>query len=224
MKLDIVQKHIFETYVTMRIGIAALAIMFPSVLVFGGFYIDIPLQDSMSAYYHAMNNNHSMRDFFVGILFAIGVFLYLYKGYRKDEDYVLNLAGAAAIGVALIPMQRDCGDSCASISLHGICAFTLFISVAYVCIWCAPHTLEELKNKVKEQRYRKIYMLLGICMVLSPVIAWLLTFIFKKFHAYTYIAEAVGIVIFAIYWLVKSGELAATKSEHRLIYNAIVKS
>lgn len=224
MKTDILQKHILSTYVTLRIGIAVLALMFPSTLVFGGFSMDIPLQNSMSAYYHAIVNNHSMRDFFVGILFAIGVFLYLYKGYSKQEDYALNLAGASAIGVALIPMQWNCGDVCSSISLHGICAFMLFIGVAYVCIWCASDTLDELKNKAQEQRYRKIYLLLGIGMILAPVIAWLLTVIFKKFYAYTYIAEAVGIVIFAIYWIVKSGELASTKSEHKLIYNAIAKS
>ena len=67
------QTHMKATYLSLRIGMAALAIAFPLLLWVGGhIFQSLPLQASMSAYYHS-----SMRDVFVGVLVAIGAFLYL---------------------------------------------------------------------------------------------------------------------------------------------------
>lgn len=67
--------HIFKTYTNLRIGIGVIALAFPLILWWAGLAIsDIPLQGSMSHYYHT-----PMRPVFVGVLFAIGVFLYLYR-------------------------------------------------------------------------------------------------------------------------------------------------
>jgi hypothetical protein len=65
MKLD---QHALATYFTLRRGVALIAIAFPLWLWIGGkLYAGLPLQNSMSAYYHAALDGKSMRDWFVGI-------------------------------------------------------------------------------------------------------------------------------------------------------------
>jgi hypothetical protein len=172
----------------------------------------------MSAYYHV---DLSMRNWFVGLLFALGILLHLYKGFSKQENIALNLAGFFAVGVALIPMEWDCGDVCKKITLHGTCAILLFLCIAYVCIFRASDTLRLLNNKVLQARYRRIYTLIGVGMVLSPLIAVLMTVIFRQFKSYTFFAEAAGIWIFASYWLVKSYELSFTHAERRVLRGKI---
>src|SRR5216684_1487516 len=142
MKPDKLQKHILGTYFSLRIGIAIVAMLFPFILWIGGrLYVGLPLQDSMSAYYHASINQTSMRDWFVGILFAVGIFLNLYKGYSNSENIALNFAGILAVGIAIFPMQWNCGTDCSWFSIHGLCAVLFFFCIAFVCIRCASDTL-----------------------------------------------------------------------------------
>lgn len=95
--------HIVATYFYLRIGMATLALVFPLLLwLYGAVVLSIPIQGSMSAYYHT-----EMRDAFVGILCAIGAFLFLYKGFTKLEDWLLNAAGLLAVLVAFFPMNPD---------------------------------------------------------------------------------------------------------------------
>ena len=107
------RKHIFSTYVWMRTGMLVIALAFPVVLwIVGGLY-GMQLQDSMSAYYWAPiakgaeSGDAPMRVWFVGLLFALGCCLFLYKGYSPLEDWVLNVAALFAICVALVPMCWD---------------------------------------------------------------------------------------------------------------------
>ncbi|HEX6324202.1 MAG TPA: hypothetical protein VFZ36_10795, partial [Vicinamibacterales bacterium] len=94
--------HMFKTYDWLRIGLAALAIAMPLLLVlFAG-----PRLESMSAYYNAEPAGWFVsRDWFVGILWAVAALLIIYKGYDSREDHALNLAGVFAIVVALVPTR-----------------------------------------------------------------------------------------------------------------------
>jgi hypothetical protein len=85
MKPKHLQAHITASYTTLRIGMGVLAIVLPFLLWIAGHLLaDLPLQGSMSAYYHA--GGGAVRDGFVGALFAIGVFLMLYKGFTAFEN------------------------------------------------------------------------------------------------------------------------------------------
>ena len=95
--------QIMETYFFLRLGMALLAFAFPLVLWLGGSWMGIHIRESLSAYYHT-----EMRDAFVGILFAIGLCLLLYKGFSRREDWLLNTAGVLAMAIALIPTVEDC--------------------------------------------------------------------------------------------------------------------
>ena len=97
MTRDELQHHMFATYTTLRIGLAVIAFAFPILLWLGGRVIGLPLQDSMSAYYHAFAaDGQSMRNWFVGILFAVGVILYLYQGYSYRENYARMMESCQA--------------------------------------------------------------------------------------------------------------------------------
>ncbi len=56
--------------------------------------------DSISGYYYT-----DMRNIFVGTLCALGVFLVAYRGYDGVDESITNVAGFAAIGVALCPTK-----------------------------------------------------------------------------------------------------------------------
>lgn len=104
---DTLREHMIGTYNSLRLGIAIIAGALPVVLLLGGWMLDHEsLRASMSAYYYSP----TMRDVFVGSLAAIGVFLLLYKGFSSREDRALNVAGVAAIAVALFPTRWKCDE------------------------------------------------------------------------------------------------------------------
>jgi hypothetical protein len=142
--------------------IAALAFVFPLLLVGIGYYFhEIPFQQSLSHYYFAFVPETSdlrvfpMRGFFVGILWAIGIFLILYRGFSTTETWLLNIAGFSAIAVALIPMEvlpycSHCGADDWS-AWHYRFAVALFILIGLVALVCNEDTLKELKKEHERQ-------------------------------------------------------------------------
>jgi len=94
-----------RSYVIMRFGVGLLGVALPPLLVF----LEPILFDgqpfprgSLSAYYYS-----GMREFFVGMLWAIGVFLVLYKiADFSRESRLSSYAGLAVIFVALFPTGR----------------------------------------------------------------------------------------------------------------------
>jgi len=213
-------EHIMATYVSLRIGMGVIALLFPPILWIGGHICaHLSLQPSMSAYYHA--GGGAMRDEFVGILFAVGVFLYLYKGYTIHENYALNLAGLFAVLVAIFPMEWDCGTGCKRFTVHGTCAILFFLCIAYVCIFRASDTLSQMTDQIKIKRYRTAYTLLGVGMIASPAIAFILTVVLQLQRSIVFFVEATGVYFFATYWLVKSWEIASTNVEEMAIHGKL---
>jgi len=207
--------HIAATYRTLRIVLVAVGFALPLVLWLG-YYIftrDLHLQNSMSAYYHA--GNGVMRGWFVGSLFAIGALLFVYQGFTSPEDYALDVAGVLALGIALFPMPWPVGEKNNPFSLHGICAFLFFLCIAYVCIFQASATLKLIGNETRLKRYRWTYRALGIAMVASPVIAFILTLVPWFRSSLVFFIEAAGVYVFALYWLIKSREIRETQADHK---------
>ncbi len=226
MERDELQQHIYSTYVNQRHGMALITLVFPALLYIVGKFNGIPLENSMSAYYFAPTSNPTEQDFpvrvwFVGILFALGIFFYLYKGFSEKENIALNIAGVFAIGVAIFPMDRPPGDASRWFSLHGFSAVMVFLCIAFVSIWCAKDTLYLLKDETLENRYKKIYATLGGLMIASPVIAFILTLVFQKQPSYIFFVEAAGVWTFAAYWSVKSTELEKSSAEQRALAKEI---
>jgi len=234
-------EHMLSTYQTLRIVLVVIALLFPWVLWIGGFYISrqrVELQHSISAYYHAnemtrtelaaresalregrqRDNVHIdsgrgvMRNWFVGVLFAISALLAVYKGFRPAEDLALNLAAIFATLVALFPSQWVDDPKPQPFSFHGAFAVLFFLCIAYVCIFCASATLSLVRDENRRAHYRRFYKLVGWTMVVSPIIAAVLN-VFVGGVAYVFFLEAVGVYAFAAYWLVKTREIRETKAD-----------
>ena len=208
---------ISASYFTFRRGLAILGLALPVVLIVGVGLGDI--QTSLSAYYHFAAaapleaGAGTMRNVFVGILWAIGTFLYLYKGYSAAEDLALDIADVAALGVSLFPMDwpmvPDAARSLTAV-VHYTSAMTFFVLTAYVCVFRAKDTLPILGDAALERRFRRIYAGLGGVMVGVPAIVLLMHFASNR-AAKSYavlVLEVVGVVVFSVYWLVKSREVS----------------
>lgn len=224
MKKDL-SNQTAATYKMLRLGLAVLAFVFPPLLWLGGkISAGIPLAGSMSAYYHVSTpppdlgepGQGVMRNEFVGILFAVGVLLFAYQGYSRLEDIALNLAGILAFGVALFPMKwPPGGHDDGQFSLHGACAISFFVCIAYVCIWRARDTLPLIKDKTLHDRYLWTYRLFGWAMVAFPALTWLVISQSPANKSTIFFLEAAGIYVFAAYWTVKSHEASRTRVDEK---------
>lgn len=222
MDRNLLQKHIFATYVTLRYGMAALALAFPILLYALGKFKGIDLENSMSHYYFSIAPDDAtkkifpMRPWFVGFLFAIGSAAYLYKGFSVKENNALNVAGVCAIGVAVFPMDPNCAANC-MFSLHGTFAVLLFLCIAYVSIACAEDTLRFVQDETKRKHFRRVYKTLGVLMIVSPVTAFLLSAFFQDYKKYIFFIEAAGVCAFALYWWKKSDEMSLSGADKRAL-------
>jgi hypothetical protein len=147
----------------------------------------------------------TMRNWFVGLLFAIGAILYVNQGHSRKEDWALNLAGMLAVGIALVPMSWDCARH--SFSYHGLCAVSFFLCIAFVCAFCSQDTLMLIRDPKVRARYRSAYIALSIAMVASPIAAYAFNFVTSQ-RSTVYWAELFGIYAFAGYWCVKTKEMS----------------
>ncbi len=146
-------EHIYDSYNWLRIGMAVTAFAFPPLLwAWGKFLYGLPLQGSMSAYYWASPGGDPpvdppVRVWFVGLIFAIGFFLFLYKKYSRLEEVALDAAAIFLIGAALVPMCGSDVGQCSSWSFwHGWFAIAFFILIALVAIYDSILGLREAQR------------------------------------------------------------------------------
>jgi len=227
------QKNILSTYVSLRIGIGVVGIALPLVVsILGYLYAQICLQRSISAYYYQVGpTGLGMRNWFVGSLFVVRTGLFLYKGFRRLENWLLNIGGVSAVLVALVPMVwKDCdpikcgvaAETCngPTWSAHGIFSYAVFLCMAAVCFFCADNTLHLIKdarvNNADQlmKRYKWIYRVIAVLMLASIAAAYLLNTLAGSAST-TFWVEAAGVWSFGAYWLVKSHELKKTAAESK---------
>jgi hypothetical protein len=203
MNSDALRRHIAGTYFSLRSGIVALSFLLPIVVyVAAGFAV----KGSLSEYYYS---GGFIRDWLVGTLVAVGAFLVLYKGFSTIENVALNSAGVLLAIVALEPCECHRGGT---FSLHGFAAVSFFLTMAFVCIRCAPETLELVSDPAVKARFKRRYKVIAGLMVLSPVAAFVIS-ARDSFQTLQFYVEVLGIYSFATYWLVKSLELRRTNAE-----------
>lgn len=95
-----------RSYIYLGVGMGFIALSLPILLVLIGGYEG---HYSISYFYHV---SPLCRDILVGSLCATGTFLFLYRGLSMLENWLLNIAGVAAISIAINPMsaQQCAGD------------------------------------------------------------------------------------------------------------------
>jgi len=154
-----------------------------------------------------------MRNWFVGILWAVGSFLYLYKGFSTTENVVLNFAGLFAVSVAMIPCNCWDGAVGDSNKVHAFCAVSFFLCMAVVCLFCAGDTVSLLPDQKTKDAFRRRYRIIAVLLVGSPAAAVLVSYALDQHTSYRFFIEAFGVYMFALYWVVKSRELSITSAE-----------
>ena len=232
MSSQALKDHVHATYIGLRYGICAIGFLLPVALLAVGWWLGIEWQESISQYYHT-----PAGDVFVGALCGIGAFLYLYKGFSKEENVALNIAGISAIGIALFPTRispgnlsrlrtsiyPDTGGQTRAVvdgtgepwscwSVHFVAALVFFFAIAWVCIRCGDDTLH-LVPEPRHSRLRKRYFRIGILMIVVPVLAAVaeLFDIGSQYHV-VFVVEWAAILVFSAFWWTKSREFAGLLS------------
>ena len=210
-----IRRHIFGTYINMRLWLGIVAFAYPIVLYGWGASKGVPLAQSISHYYWNLTElNSPVRNLMVGGLFAVGFSLFLYQGFTKRENYALNLAGIFAIGVALFPTEISCEPNCAKLTLHGFFAVSLFVCLVYVTWFRSRDTLRYLPV-VAVNKYKLMYFIAGLIMLASPLIAFVLQALLQQSGKHIFFIEAAGVWAFAGYWFIKTTEMRQSGAEEK---------
>lgn len=186
-KLDQPTDAYVRNYLTLRKLIGILGLALPVVLYAGARWLFTEAhQATISAYYYT-----GMRDVFVGILWAIGVFLVCYKGAREWDNVASTVAGACAILVALFPTDKGTAAHTFAGHVHIYSAAAFFLTITLM-------TLFLFRNRGKKAWTNWIYRLCGGAMALSLVVMF--------FTRVSFLWEAVAVVAFGAAWLVNGVE------------------
>jgi hypothetical protein len=197
-------------YLQIRRSVGILGIALPIVVSVGSwllFECNI-CEDSISNYYYSI-----MGNVFTGILCAVALFLYSYKGKYEVDNYASSLAAIFALGVAFFPMNVEKSGRCDIFTLpvhpwrdtvHFGSAAGLFLTLAVMSffLFTRPETGKKMTHRKKQRNF--IYRTCGIIMFLCC----LLTLLFKKgvlptFAHATFVLETIMLWAFGFSWLTK---------------------
>ena len=162
------EESVLETHPHYRTAVGVLGVTLPPILVVYALLRSEGLQSSISAYYFT-----SGRDWFVGVIWVIGVFLFFYQFRPVDSDakqspekiksgkadaWLGKAAGLSAIAVALFPTNPPPASPAQPPTIgmiHGVAAAALFI-----CLALFPLLLFS-----QSERWKRLYQAYGIAML-----------------------------------------------------------
>jgi hypothetical protein len=177
------------------------------------------LLGSVSAYYYT-----GAVGVFVGVLFALSLFLFSYRGYKgvRADRIVGSIGGASALLVALFPTKEPAGVaplswwSEASRVIHYVGAVALFVSFILFSLWLFRRSdTPKRRDRPPDKRFRDdVCLLCGLIMI--GCVLWAGSSLFTD--AAIFFPEAFAIIAFAVSWLVK-GEAHASmlRATRRLV-------
>ncbi len=221
---------ISDTHLTLRRNLGIIGIALAPLLICLNHFRILP---SISHYYYSESN-----VLFIGLLFAYGLYLFSYRGYKKDktkldfinDNWVTNFAGILIIIVAFIPTKADHQlistyhlfnpprghNNNILNTIHLICATGFFIIMAYLSYFRFTRTdnlheteKERMTKKRRNRMYRTCAIMVIVSLLFILVFEFLLTPPFSQ--CIVLIGEAVALFFFGLAWLVKSKSLAVIK-------------
>lgn len=220
MNAEDLRRNMMRTYFTLRLGIVILSIALPLLLL--GYSLithGALVEGSMSAFYSA--DGGAMRNWFVGILWAIGAFLILYKGFSRLEDWLLNFAGAFAVLTAMTPCNCSGPAVIDKSQAHLVFAVSFFACMVAVCLFCASDTIKLLPQKSDQDKFRRTYYSIAGLLFASPLAALVAAYFLGARSSVVFFIEWFAVWVFAFYWGVKSREFKITAAERRALYGAL---
>ncbi len=171
--------------------------------------------NSISAYYYT-----GAVAAFVGVLFALALFLFTYRGYKGDrtDRIVGTVGGIAALGVALFPTGAPGDVSEPSWwtpvlrGSHYASAVSLFVVFIIFALWLFRKTTVPKRGSLSHGKLwrNRLYISCGLTMVVS--VLWAGSSLFTG--APIFWPEAIALWAFALSWLVKG-------YAHRSVVNVV---
>ncbi len=244
------------SYLTMRKVIGWLGMLLPFVLLFGNYIINHinilnnkwfvvinndciksysavgSFKSSISHYYYT-----TMGEIFTGVLSAVALFMFCYKGHAKREkerglsdSFVTNAAAAFAFGVVIFPTStaENCciTDNIRSFMssqntgyIHFTFAALFFIALSYMCLVNFRRS-GEINVTGKDSR-RTIYLICGLVMLACLLIIFVYAMWLEPpsncsaKHHVVFIFETIALIAFGISWLTK-GEVDYLYLPHKI--------
>jgi len=215
-------ESLIVSYKALRRLIGIMGILLPIINILGGCLIaKLPIQQSISMYYYT-----NMRDFFVGLMFVVSLFLITYKGYNTLDLITSIITGAAGLGVAIFPCFSEMyiGQKVGifqlspetSFIVHLTCAALFFVLLAFTSVFLFTRKHKDSNLVTPQKKIRNIiYVVCGILM-LACVLGMLLSIlILTKEQRYDskiiLILESIALFSFGVSWLVKGETLFRDK-------------
>ena len=140
----------------------------------------------------------------VGVLFALGFFLFSYKGYAPIDNRAANFGGIFALSVALCPTTDD---NLLVHKLHFVFAFLLFAVFIFFSI-CLFRKSDPAKVCTPQKKSRnRIYLVCGIIMIICiagiAVGQFFLEELSNRYHLVFWL-ESIALVSFGFSWITKA--------------------
>ena len=206
------------SYVALRRWIGILGILLPFVCLGGGrVFAGLPTQESISFYYYT-----NMRDFFVGLLVGVALFLVTYRGYERIDSILTTVSGIAGFGIAVFPCLHDTTSTipvgifqvlpAVSNVIHLVCASVFFLLLASMSFFLftlrkGADTPVTGRKVIRNIIYRICGGVIYAALVLLGVI--MLVEAREQIHqaSVVLISETVMLCAFGVSWLVKGETL-----------------
>ncbi len=209
--MDVDERRCAASYRTLQTMIGWAGLLMPITVRGGGLLFEgIRTTDSLSAYYYT-----GMRDIFVATTVLTGALLACYRTPHLVDNIVASVAGIAAIGLALFPMDPtyaaellarypDLGTA-RHYASHGVLGYHLFFALTFAALSFylvyfrfGAHTPAA---GPAGQRRRRVYKVCGSVMLLSYVAIAVLAATVQG--ASLFWPETSAVAAFAVAWLVK---------------------
>ena len=209
-----------------RKAVGWLGILLPLALLTGSFLFSdcCKLQPSISHYYYT-----NMREVFVGVLCAVSLFLFTYKGHNAWDSISANLAGLFALGVAIFPTDiadYACQQSVQAVftisannTLHYISAAMLFLTLACISLFLFTKSNKPKSEwGLQKRRRNRVYLLCGIAMMacIATIFVYKVLLKYNGHTTLTYWMETFALIAFGISWLTKGEALLGDKQGKEL--------
>ena len=205
-----------DAYKFLQKAIGLIAVTLPIVVSVGHFIAGgTGFKGSISSYYYT-----HLGTYFVGSLFALGVFFLSYN-YRplpnyQVDNYLSTATGLAAVAVGLFPTASDAtnGSTGSRIvsGIHLACACALFVLLAVFALFLFTRTGGTMT--VKKQQRNLVYRICGgtiavaivlvlVSQAVDPPSSWNVVFWL----------ESAAVIAFGVSWLVKGTFLGILADE-----------
>jgi hypothetical protein len=200
------------SHLHLRQAVGYLGLALPIVVRIGAhLFEDISATESISAYYYT-----GMRDVFVAILVLVGALLACYRTPAVQDTTIALIAGAAAAGIGLFPMDpvfadvimsrfsnagsATCYHNIGFVGYHEFFVGVFFL-LAFYLVSFRFSAFTPVAASAQKLKRNLIYRICGVVMLLAFATIAYLILIAKSYNIF--IPESIAVMAFAVAWLVK---------------------